>query len=357
MTPLKITGLKARPLLCPLPRPISTAKAFIPNAPLVLIDVETDAGLVGSSYIFGYTPLMLSPLVAVLKELEEPLKGLSSDPMTTYRTFETQFRLLGRQGLLGMALSGIDMALWDLRGKQLDMPVCALLGASPAPIPAYDSHGFIDLKRDREILLQSLKDGFKAIKIKLGAPDLRDDVEITRGVRDLIGPDIRLMVDFNQSLTAAEARHRIDHLAEFDLYWVEEPVPSEDHVGHKSVRAHSSVPVQTGENWWFAQDATISVNAGGSDHAMPDIMKIGGVTGWMEAAAVANAGSLPVSSHLFIEASAHVLAATAKVGMLEYLDLAGPVLQQPYEIVDGTLTARGPGLGMAWDEAAIAPLT
>ena len=354
---LKITGLRARGLLCPLPRPISTAKTVIPNAPLVLIDVETDQGLIGSAYIFTYTPLMIAPVLSILKELETPLKQLSTDPVSTYRAFETQFRLLGRQGLLGMALSGVDMALWDLRGKQMGVPVCSLLGASPTAIPAYDSHGFIDVARDEDLLTRSLDQGFKAIKIKVGAPDLRDDIETVRNVRDLIGPDIRLMIDFNQSLSAAEARYRLSHLQEFDLYWAEEPVPSEDHIGHAAVRNHSEVPIQTGENWWFAQDVTNALTARGSDHAMLDIMKIGGVTGWMEAAAVANAGALPVSSHLFIEASAHVLAATARISLLEYLDLAGPILQAPYAVENGTVTARGPGLGMAWDESAIVKLT
>ena len=173
------------------------------------------------------------------------------------------------------------------------------------------------------------------------------------GVRDIIGPDVRLMVDYNQSLTAPEAVRRIDALARFDLAWVEEPVPAEDLAGHARVRTASRVPIQTGENWWFGDDMAHALDADACDCCMPDLMKIGGVTGWMRSMGQAAAASIPVSSHLFIEASAHVLPVTPGAQYLEYLDLAGAVLSTPLLPVDGAVTAQGPGLGMDWDEAAV----
>ena len=137
-------------------------------------------------------------------------------------------------------------------------------------------------------------------------------------------------------------------------HWVEEPVAAEDLAGHARVRAATGVRVQTGENWWFPRDMQKAVSAGASDFAMLDIMKIGGVTGWLRAAGQAEAASLPVSSHIFVEASAHVLAVTPTAHWIEHLDLAGAILAEPCEVVDGTIAARGPGLGIAWDEAAVA---
>ena len=146
---------------------------------------------------------------------------------------------------------------------------------------------------------------------------------------------------------------RIEHLAEFDLHWVEEPVPAEDFEGHAEVRAASPVPIQTGENWWFASDMAKAIAAGACDYAMPDLMKIGGVTGWLAAAGLAASVRMPVSSHLFIEASAHVLPVTPTAHWLEYLDMASIVLENPSTIVDGHVTAQGPGLGMRWNEDAV----
>ena len=170
----------------------------------------------------------------------------------------------------------------------------------------------------------------------------------------MIGPDVRLMIDFNQSLTAPEALRRIRALARFDLEWVEEPVPAEDLAGHARVREGSPVPIQTGENWWFGHDMAHALAAGACDFCMPDLMKIGGVTGWLRAMGQAEAAAVPVSSHLFIEASAHVLPVTPLAHYLEYLDLAGAVLADPPVPVDGCVAARGPGLGMDWDETAVA---
>lgn len=146
---------------------------------------------------------------------------------------------------------------------------------------------------------------------------------------------------------------RLAGLVEFDIEWVEEPVPAEDLFGHARVRAASPVRVQTGENWWFPRGMADAIAAGASDFAMIDVMKIGGVSGWLRAAALAEAAALPVSSHLFVEASAHLLPVTPTAHWLEYLDIGSAVLDEPLPVVRGSVTARGPGFGLEWDEAAI----
>jgi mandelate racemase len=349
----KITDVRARAVDAPLSRPIRTAVGTIPSAPLVLIDVLTDLDVVGRAYVFGYTPLTLRPLVGLIANLTELLRGKPVAPVDRMREFTAAFRLLGRQGLLGMAISGLDMALWDALGRAHDLPVVRLLGGAPRPVPAYDSHGVVEPARDARPIEDSLARGFPAIKIKIGTGDLHTDVETVAAVRAIIGDDRRLMVDYNQSLTVPEAIRRIERLAEHDLQWVEEPVPAEDLAGHAAVRAAVTVPIQTGENWWFPEDVARAVAAKASDFAMLDLMKIGGITGWLGAAGQAEGASLPVSSHLFPEASAHVLAVTPTAHFLEYLDVAGAILADPPGIEDGALVPRGPGLGLAWDEGAV----
>jgi mandelate racemase len=218
---------------------------------------------------------------------------------------------------------------------------------------AYDSFGVLDLKADGPAIARSVENGFRGIKIKLGDGDVEKDVATVAEVRKLIGPEIALMVDYNQSLAPVEALSRIERLAEHDIHWVEEPVPAEDVDGHARVRAGSPARIQTGENWWFPRDMAKSIAAGASDYAMVDIMKIGGVTGWLTAMGQAEAASLPVSSHIFVEASAHVLAVTPTAHWLEYLDIAGSILAERPQVIRGSLTAVGPGLGLRWDEDAV----
>lgn len=350
---LTIRSVSARAVVVPLQRPIRTAVGAIPAAPLVLIDIGTDQGVVGRSYILAYTPPALAPLVALIGSLGEEMHGKPAAPAERMREFDRRFRLLGWQGLVGMAVSGLDMALWDALGHATGWPVARLLGGEPKPIPAYDSFGVVDPATDEAEIRRSVEKGFRGIKIKIGDGDLAGDVAAVGAVRRMIGPDVALMIDYNQSLDPAEACRRIERLREFDLHWVEEPVAAEDLAGHARVRA-AGVRVQTGENWWFPRDMQKAIAAGASDFAMPDLMKIGGVTGWVRAAGQAEAASLPVSSHVFVEASAHVLAVTPTAHWIEHLDLAGAILVEPCRPEQGAVAARGPGLGLAWDEVEVA---
>jgi mandelate racemase len=351
-----IREVKARAVVAPLKRPIRTAIGTMPSAPLVLIDVTTEEGGAGRSYIFGYTPATLIPLVHLIDEIGSEIKGKPIAPIERMRGFDRRFRLVGWQGLIGMAVSGLDMAFWDVIARTLCQPIVTLLGGVPISLAAYDSYGIIDPKIDEKAIVGSVESGFRAIKIKIGEGDLEKDVATVSAVRAMIGPTTKLMLDYNQSLDPVEACRRITRLADFDIYWVEEPVKAEDIAGHAQVRAATSVPIQTGENWWFPRDMTKAVAAGASDYAMLDVMKIGGVTGWLSAMGQAEAASLPVSSHIFVEASAHLLAITPTLHWLEHLDTAGAILAEPTTVVNGTVRAKGPGFGLDWDEHAVARL-
>lgn len=356
MQSLTITAVRARPVIAPMRRPVRTAVGTIPAAPLVLIDVETKEGVEGRAYLFAYTPTVLGALQRVTMDIGAELIGQAVVPQVIMKGFERRFRLLGLQGLVGMAVSGLDMALWDALGKAAGVPVATLLGGAPRPLDAYDSYGVVDPKADAKVLSDCVDSGFRAIKIKIGDGDLARDMQTVAAVRAIIGPDVRLMLDFNQSLTVPEAVTRIRRLSEFDIHWFEEPVAAEDLSGHARVRAATGAAIQTGENWWFPAGMAAAIDKQASDHAMPDIMKIGGVTGWLSAMAQAQAASLPVSSHIFPEASAHLMTVTPTAHYVEWLDLAGAVLAEPPTVVQGMITPRGPGLGIAWNETAVAKL-
>jgi mandelate racemase len=354
MDRLLITDIRARAVVAPLQRPIRTASGSIEASPLVLLDVCTDRGITGRAYLFAYTPLALRPLLALADQLTPLLRGQPVAPVALQELLERQFRLLGLQGLLGMMVSGLDMAFWDALGRAAGLPVATLLGGAPRPVRAYDSWGLVDPAKDAAALARSVQQGFRAIKIKLGGGSLQKDVDTVREVKRIIGDGVELMVDYNQSLDPGEAIRRIGALAPWGLAWVEEPVAAEDLKGHAQVRARSALPIQTGENWWFPRDAERALTAGACDRMMPDLMKIGGITGWLSVMGLARAASMPVSSHLFIEASAHVLAVTPTCDWLEYMDFGSAILARPCALVDGCVTAQGPGLGLEWDEDAVA---
>jgi mandelate racemase len=352
-TPI-IRGVKARAVVAPISRPVKNAFGVIRSAPLVLIDVTTDQGIAGRSYIFAYTSLTLRPLVKLIEDIGSELAGKPIAPVDLMAQMDAKFRLLGWQGLVGMAVSGLDMAFWDVLGRAAGQSLATLLGGSPRPIRAYDSYGAVDPAADEKDLRRSLDQGFRGIKIKGGDGDLANDERVVKAVRSLIGPDIALMLDFNQSLDTSEASRRIERLSAYDLHWIEEPVAAENLQGHAKVRATSSISIQSGENWWFPRGFAEAIAAGASDFIMPDLMKVGGVTGWLRVAGQAEAASIPMSSHLFAEASSHMLAVTPTAHWIEYLDLARAIVAEPVQIVDGTITARGHGLGLSWDEAAVA---
>jgi mandelate racemase len=349
-----IKSITARALVTPMARPVKNAFGVIDVAPLLLIDVATDQGITGRSYLFAYSKVTLKPFVHLVEEIGRELVGKPVVPYDLMAAMDAKFRLLGWQGLVGMAVAGLDMAFWDILGKAAGKPVVELLGGSPKPIKCYDSYGAVEADTDEKALRRSLEQGFRGIKAKGGDGDAANDERRVKGLRKLLGPDVSLMLDFNQSLDVAEAKRRIERLAPYDMTWIEEPVAQENLSGHAEVRETSAIPIQAGENWWFPRGFAEAIAAGASDFIMPDLMKVGGITGWLNVAGQADAASIPMSSHILPEASAHVLAVTPTAHWLEVLDFAAAILADPIKIVDGKLTARGPGLGIEWNESAVA---
>jgi mandelate racemase len=234
------------------------------------------------------------------------------------------------------------------------MPLFRLLGAARKSIPAYLSLGMDGLAAAPIEAEKAMARGFRAIKIKIGYPDVATDLAVIRAVRKSVGADCKLMVDYNQSLSVIEAKHRLRTLANEGLSWVEEPTRWEDFRGNADITAQSETPIQMGENWWWPDDAAKAVSAKASNLAMLDVMKIGGVTGWLQAIEHCAGHQVPVSSHLFPEFSSHLLARTPTMHWLEYQDWADPILAEPYRVKDGFMEIpERSGAGISWNEEAL----
>ena len=351
-----IQSLTARAVFVPVTRPLHTATGAITQAPLVLIDLTTSAGITGRSYLFSVTPLALKAQVALLHDMATLIVGQSAVPFNIEQLLNQRFTLLGTTGLVSMAIAGIDMALWDATAIAANQPLARLLGGALRPIKAYNSCG-LGLMGPQKVAREAvelLQGGFGAIKLRLGYATLAEDVAAVKAVRAAIPADVQIMSDYNQALDPTEAIRRGHALDELGLTWIEEPVRADDHAGHARVAAALRTPVQIGENYWGARDMARAVAAHASDYVMPDLERIGGVSGWLRAAAIADAAALPMSTHLFPEISAHLMCVTPTAHWLEYVDWASPVLQIPLEIRNGCAVLRDvPGNGMVWDEAAV----
>jgi mandelate racemase len=354
MSELSITGLRARAVNVPLQYPIITSVGVVATAPLVLVDIDTNTGVTGRAYVFTYTPLGLRPVREMLAGLADVVRGQPVAPFEIERLLAGRFRLLGNTGVARIATAGIDMALWDALAKSRELPLVELLGGQRKAIPAYDSHSMDGEKLGLERALRSAGQGYRAIKIKIGHPTLAEDLHMVRTIRKALGDSVELMVDFNQGLSVPEAIRRCRALDGEGLAWIEEPTRQEDYAGHAQIRAAIATPVQMGENWFGAEEMHKAVAAGAVDLVMPDVMKIGGVSGWLRASALADLHGLPMSAHIFQEISCHLLAVTPTAHWLERMDLAGAILANPLEFSDGSaMVPDRPGSGIDWNEEAV----
>jgi mandelate racemase len=249
------------------------------------------------------------------------------------------------------------VACWDAVAKAAGVPLATLLGAAPRPVRAYNSCGLGLKSSPSEVADEAeklLARGFSGVKLRLGYSTLAEDLAAVRAVRRRIPADVALMTDFNQALTVEEAVRRGRALDGEGIYWVEEPIRHDDHAGCAEVARALETPVQIGENFSLVFDMERALAARACDYAMPDLERIGGVTGWRRAAELASARGIEMSSHLYPEVSAHLLAATPTAHWLEYVDWADAIVQQPLAVVDGhAVIPDRPGNGLAWNDDAV----
>jgi mandelate racemase len=351
--PLRIRGIKLRAVAAPMKRPLATSTGTVAEAALLLVDLETDAGITGRSYLFGVGRHNLAPIARLAEAMAATVQGDEVAPLDLERKLRAKYTLLGVHNIVLFAMAGIDMAAWDALAQAHGVPLARLLGAAPRPVPAYNSNGLgilpaKDLEREAVALVE---EGFRAVKLRLGRPDAKDDLHALRAVKKQIGEDIVLMVDFNQALTVAEAIRRgrmIDD--EGGVQWIEEPVRADDFAGCARVAREVATPIQIGENFMGPEQMAQALAAGACDYAMPDAQRIGGVSGWLRAAALAQAAGMEMSSHLFPEVSAHLLCATPTCHWLEFVDWAGPILEEPLHVKDGLVV---PPERLVWREQAV----
>jgi mandelate racemase len=292
----------------------------------------------------------------MLEEVLRAVKGDRVQPEVLWAKLTKRFTLIGVQGVVRMAMAMFDVACWDALAIASGLPLATLLGGKPAPVPAYNSNG-LGLMAPEAVADEAeklLAGGFRAVKLRLGYATPEADLAAVRAVRKRIPERIAVMVDYNQALTVAESVRRGRMLDGEGVYWIEEPIRHDDYDGCAAVAREVATPIQIGENFSQVHDMERALAAQACDHVMPDLERIGGVTGWQRASALASSVGIEMSSHLYPEVSAHLLAVTPTAHWLEYVDWANVILAEPLSIVDGKAVASDrPGNGLAWDAAAV----
>ena len=355
---LVVRDVTVRAVVVPLRRPLATRVGDFPRWPLLLIDVTTEQGITGHSYLAPYLDRAAAALLPAIRDLGAGLRGRPVAPAAAFEQARGWFGLAGYQGLALAAVAGLDIALWDALAKAAGLPLVRLLGGTLAPVPAYNSNGLglIPPAAAGDEALELLAEGgFTALKVRVGRDDPADDLAAVRRVREAAGDGVTLVADYNQGLTLGEALQRCRALDAEGLAWIEEPLRYDDLDGHARLARGIATPVMLGENFYGPRAMLAAIRAQACDLVMPDLMRIGGVTGWLQAAGIADACGIPMSSHLYPEVSGHLLRVTPTWQWLEWQDWAHPVLAHPFEVRSGELHLPDvPGNGLEWDEHAVA---
>ena len=360
---IEITGIRMRPLMVPMRRTLNTRVGRFTRFPMLLIDLELKGGGVGRVHGPDLLALGLKLVPVVLEELAASLKGrkiAAEDLPEVHDAGQKLLSHLGHEGVAQMALSMFDMALHDAMAREAGVPLYQLLGGrrsrSRPTTAAASAHGAAGRgargqgagRRAWRLLAHQAAHGPRAC----GRRGRRLQGRARRrraGCADLVrlqpGP---------RSANALETCRAIDGLG---LTWIEEPIAYDDYDTQARLATKLATPIQVGENWWSWRVGKAAIEMGACDYVMPDLVRIGGVTGWMRLARVAEARAVPFSSHLSPDLSAHVLAATPTRHWLEFMDWGQDLMLDPLLPVKGFTTPRDtPGTGVDWNEKAIAPL-
>jgi mandelate racemase len=355
--PLTIRSITARAIVLKLKRPVVARIATLYEWPLILIDLQTEQGITGRSYLEPYVVKSMRYLVPALHDFGDMLKGRRLAPVELFDAARKSLHFVGYEGLSMIAASGLDMAAWDALAKAASQPLCVLLGGTVGPVKSYNSNG-LWLKSPEAVAAEAIElrdeGGFTGLKLRLGRELIADDLATLDAVRKAVGDSIHLMVDFNQGLTLAEALQRCHMIDDHGLAWIEEPIVYDNLDGYARLAAELKTPLQIGENFYGPREMHKALQRGACDLVMPDFMRIGGVTGWMRSAAIAGSAGIPMSTHLYPEVAAHVMRVTETAHWLEWQDWADPILRQPYAIKDGHLHIPDvPGVGIEWNEDVV----
>ena len=355
---MKITRFKTTLVDVPLEKPIATAIHQLKSVGYVLLELETDQGLVGESCVLTLNAVRLKALHEMLLGFAHQVEG--RDPYFVAEIWQNiwnEMNSIGHKGFSIAALTAIDVACWDLLGKAAGLPLHKVFGACREQVKTYASGG-LWLSQSIDSLLNEAAEfidaGFRSMKIRLGKPTASEDVERVRALRDAVGPEIELYADANQSLTVKQAIRLGRELEQFNLGWFEEPVIYHNHRGCAEVRAALDTPIAAGETEYTRYGMRDILEAGAVDVLMPDLQRIGGFSELRRVTALASSYEIPVSTHIFTEYSLCIAGSEANCISVEHMPWNAALFNESMELKDGMIVLpERPGTGFSFDKTAI----
>lgn len=327
----------------------------------IFVDIETEDGVVGTGYSYTIGTGGRAVLEMLRHDVVPLLAGEDANQIESIWQkifWATHGTAVG--AITSLALAAVDIALWDVRGKSLGQPLWRLAGGARRAIPLYDTEGgWLHLTTTElvEGALMSKRQGWPGVKLKIGKPRPEEDLERLAAVREAVGPGMDVMVDANQSMTAAEARRRAHLLEPVNLFWLEEPLPAEDLGGHSQLAASTSIPIAVGESLYSPSHFRQYLVEGAAGILQPDVARLGGITPWLKVAHLAEAFNVKVAPHFLMELHISLAAAVPNALYLEHIPQLRTITHSEIEIVDGQAVApETPGVGIDWDREGIAKL-
>ena len=359
---MKITQIRTQPIEIPFDKPLGTSIHRITSVAALLVWIDTDEGITGESYLWVIGKHKLPVLMEMVRSLEPVVKH--RNPLDVAARFDemwNEINFLGHKGVTIFGIAAIDWACWDIKGKALGVSLGDLLGRKRDKIPAYASGGLWTSMSITELQAEAksfLSQGFKAMKMRVGLPDIGEDVERVAAVRETIGSDIILMVDANQGLNVTKAIRLGRQLEKYNLAWFEEPVQAYDLAGSAVVANALDTPIASGETEYTRYGFHDMLERKSADILMPDLERVGGVSEWLKVAHMAAAQDIPVSPHIFTEHSLQLCAAVSNVNYAEHMPWFTGLFKEKMELVDGEIIIPNrPGMSFNFDPDAVERFT
>ncbi len=351
MSDTTIRAIRFFKVRSPLSRPIADATHSISAITFIVARAELESGVTGDGYLLAFD---FSPhgIAGVLNDVRALVMGRQVYETGRLRAeWDAQTEYFGDVGLQRWAWGIINLALWDAWAKTLDQPVWKLFGQVHERVPAYGSGGWLSYSIDELLdeVTGYVRRGFQAVKVKVGAADIAQDVERLARVREAVGPHVGIMMDANQGLDYPHALALAEQAHEYDIRWFEEPLPHTDFDGYAQLRASSPIALAMGEREYDTVALRELIWRRALDLWQPDILRLGGVEGWRDSAALAQAHGLPVLPHYYKEYDVPLLCTIRRAYGVESFDWVDGVIDHPVRIEDGyAYPSHRPGWGFAF---------
>ena len=326
------------------------------ETPIVRITCADGAQGTGYTYTIGTGG---SSVVALLRDHLAP-RLIGQDAIEIERLWKTLFfhtHATAVGAVTSLALAAIDTALWDLKCRRAGLPLWKVAGGAQRRVPVYTTEGGWLHHSSQQLVDESLAakaSGFKGAKMKVGKPTIAEDVARLHGVREAVGDAFEIMVDANQAFTVAEARRRAHAYTDFNLGWLEEPLPAEDLGGHVELAGVATMPIAVGESIYHPSHFREYLERGGCSIVQVDCARIGGITPWLKVAHLAEAFNVSVCPHFLMELHVSLTAAVPNGAWVEYIPQLDSITASRMTMAEGfAIPPDAPGLGIDWDFRAI----